>query len=754
MARRIRNAEFNGNLFVTSDNGVLKSTSAAAEMTLAGLPRCLDISVAVQAGGVLYTASGQVAGYRVVWGIRDANNNLIYGAPSNRAIFTSTGVNQDANVAIRIPPDITIGHLYQVYRTVIGTSTDPGDEQAQVYENNPTAGEIAAGILTYRDIVADVYRGDLLYTNTSQEGIENANERPPLARDLVLFRDHLGYVNYTDKQRLPVNMIGTSGLIAGTSTVTIGGVVYTAQAAETIASGFFQLFTAGTAAQNTDNTAKSLCRVINGYAANNLYYAYYMSTPDTVPGIIMIEERGIGGSAFVATANSTATGAAFSPPIPTSGTTFTSAADRRKNRIRWSKQSEVEAVPLYRDTIVGAQDDEIQRAIALTDSVMVIKDRSIWRITGSVFEDFVCTRLDDTTSCAGRDSYVKLNNTIFGLSNQGFIAVGENGVQLIGRPIENRIAADIADTDGFLSDATRNSLHVAGSCEAQRIYYCRVTDPSITSGNSYLTYVYNAITRSWTTWDMYPNCWATINDRIYFGRTGSLSYEFGVSKQRNYLDTGGFNNDHFDYQFQVTVLFVGATTVTISATDARISAGCKFKIASEQYLVTAVDGTGLILTLNRVTGITTGVIGLMMPIPVIIEWEPRTFGNPALLKQYGRVKIKCETQDAYSIGLQFFNELDTKYEPFAAEWNTAVPSAAQTLYVPTSGAPATVSSNDFGTTRGPVRPFNSIPHTVPPERAFGEHLTVRLTHSVAESRLSIKALNVETRDTGSTKGQQ
>ena len=211
--------------------------------------------------------------------------------------------------------------------------------------------------------------------------------------------------------------------------------------------------------------------------------------------------------------------------------------------------------------------------------------------------------------------------------------------------------------------------------------------------------------------------------------------------------------DFADYSFSVTINSIGANNqITIAASDARIVAGCKFYDGANQYVVTNVVTTTV--TLNTTTSLTTGAKTLLEPIPVIIEWEPRRAGNPATLKQYGRVKLKCETQDAYAIGMQFFTEADTKATPYAQDWNTAVISAPTTLYVPSSGAPATATANDFGATSGSVQPFNSIPHTVPPERAFGEHISVRVTHAVADSRFGIKALNIETRDTSTTRGQQ
>lgn len=767
MARRIRYAEMSGNLLITSAQGVLKSTSGepTAQLSLAGLPRCLDLGLALQAGGTpVLLANNTWVAYRVLWGLRDANNNLLYGAPSNRANIQNTaGGTRDVDVTIRIPSEITTSHFYQVYRTSISTtSADPGDEMSLVFENNPTTAELTAAVITYRDIVPDISRGDALYTNASQEGIENANDRPPLARDLCEFRGHMFYAYTTDHHRMTVSLIGTGGLTVGTSTLTIGGVVYTCQAAETITSGNFLKVTTGTAAQQIEGTAQSLCRVINGYAANTNYNAYYVSTPDTRPGEILVEERGFGGSAIVATANSSATGNSFSPPIPTSGTTYTSTADTRENGIRVSKPDEAEAVPTYRNLFVGSRNDKLQRILALRDSVVVIKDKTIWRITGNAFEEFVVTILDNTTSCAGRDSYAVLNNTVFGLSNQGFIAITDNGVQLVGRPEEHRVLALLSK-----AAAPNHDVYVGTGVEAQRIYICAVNDTASASASR--AYVFNAITRTWTTWLLNAFCIGFSGDRLVYGHDSTGG---SVLRQRDSLRDGDPQYRDFantSATFTISSIDTAASTATgvLSGANAQdftpfdtIPAGCKIYDGANQFLVTTgasgAAGASLVLTMHSVSGLTNGAKTIYAPIPVTVEWQPRTSGDPGVMKQYSDVVVRSETQNCYRATFDFFNNLDTKTNATDEDWasGTAL-NLPSTAYIARTGQPSS-TNHDFGvapTTNGIVA-NNVIETNVPKERAMGEHLSVRLSHSAAEARLGVKTMTIETRSSESTKGKQ
>src|SRR5690606_38690766 len=113
----------------------------------------------------------------------------------------------------------------------------------------------------------------------------------------------------------------SAATISAEETITIGGVTYTAKATENIANAELDLASVGSAAQNIRDTALSLVRVINRHASSTVY-AYYLSGPDDLPGKMLLEERGIGGSAFSLTSNAAA--ATWSPPLPSSGTSESS----------------------------------------------------------------------------------------------------------------------------------------------------------------------------------------------------------------------------------------------------------------------------------------------------------------------------------------------------------------------------------------------------------------------------------------------
>jgi hypothetical protein len=89
--RKIRSAELNANMYVTSADGIRKFTDPTLDHTSAGVPRGLNARLALVDSPGFLPYDSQVA-YRIVWGIRDGNNNLILGAPSERTIITNSGL--------------------------------------------------------------------------------------------------------------------------------------------------------------------------------------------------------------------------------------------------------------------------------------------------------------------------------------------------------------------------------------------------------------------------------------------------------------------------------------------------------------------------------------------------------------------------------------------------------------------------------------------------------------------------------------
>lgn len=92
---RIKSIVTNGNLYLTTAAGIQKISAASASqfssasgfITPAGAPKALNLqaSLNVQLGEQTeWFTEDSVVAYRVLWGQRDANNNLILGTPSER----------------------------------------------------------------------------------------------------------------------------------------------------------------------------------------------------------------------------------------------------------------------------------------------------------------------------------------------------------------------------------------------------------------------------------------------------------------------------------------------------------------------------------------------------------------------------------------------------------------------------------------------------------------------------------------------
>lgn len=169
---------------------------------------------------------------------------------SNFNITTATNVKLTINIPEAIKTNIEnngLDYFFQVYRTqnviatgetVLGQDITPDEEMRLVYEAFPTAQELDP--LNLQIVFIDTYPDDLrgfnsnLYTNpASGEGLSQANEPPPIAKDINVFKDYVFYANTKTKHRLnPINLLGTSNIQDGDKIIisdgtTIGTTEYT-----------------------------------------------------------------------------------------------------------------------------------------------------------------------------------------------------------------------------------------------------------------------------------------------------------------------------------------------------------------------------------------------------------------------------------------------------------------------------------------------------------------------------------------------
>lgn len=145
------------------------------------------------------------------------------------AYFTtlSSTVSADVTLTITVPQGVIsagVGEYFlQVYRSTIdqatGTTvlseTAPNDEMKLVYEAFPTQAELNAGYMVVTDNTPDSLAGAFLYTNeNSGEGILQANETPPYALDMNIYKNVTFYANTRLKHSLTMTLVGLSKMIS------------------------------------------------------------------------------------------------------------------------------------------------------------------------------------------------------------------------------------------------------------------------------------------------------------------------------------------------------------------------------------------------------------------------------------------------------------------------------------------------------------------------------------------------------------
>ncbi|MAY37038.1 MAG: hypothetical protein CMN84_13160 [Spongiibacteraceae bacterium] len=714
--QKIRSAQLLKNFYFTSSVGMKKADSLAADsITSMGVVKALGGTASITGSSGFLSQDQQVA-YRIIWGIEDANKNLILGAPSERIIGTnpnSTGATRDISLVFNIPSGITTSHFYQVYRSGPsgGESIEPSDELQLVLEAYSPA---TSGTVTVTDNVDDTLRGATLYTSPSQEGIAQANEVPPLAKDVTLFKNHLFFGNTISKHRLYFTVVGVGGssldyfsvtgdpqmsgttitnlsstagiavgqMVEGTgvpagslitvvdsTTITIDGTVTTGGTgvALTIRDRISFSGTDYFANATEDASSQYFKADSSGTVAENIDKTArsLVSVVNTYTGNTSVYAYYLSGYTDLpgkilieertlggSTFYGTSSkGAALSPVWSVSGTGDPSINDISPNRVYISKTSKPEAVPLLNFIDVGSSDQDILRIIPVRDSLFIFKEDGIYRISGETVANFSASIFDGTTRLLSKESAVPFSNSVYCFTNQGIVSVGSGGVVIVSRPIENDVLKLTSPNYTNFADV---SFGIAYETDRKYIF-CTIDGVTDTVADK--AFCYNVLTQTWTTWAFNGRTCGIVNpvdDKLYLG-SGDSSKKYIYQERKNF--------DIFDFaEEEFTVNIVSSSEKEIVLTSvASVSLGDSISQTSGSAIrkskITAIDSDTETLTVNDVVGWSAGSATVYNPTSVEIKWVPIHGGNPGILKQFSEISMFFQTADFDTITLYFSTNL-------------------------------------------------------------------------------------------------
>ena len=329
---------------------------------------------------------------------------------------------------------------------------------------------------------------------------------------------------------------------ANNSTVGAGLVINVTQQGdgENAALNEVLLSAAASPAQQIDETARSLVNIINRNSLDTVY-AFYVSGESDLPGKILFEVKDIGVNDFSIIANSIATGASFNPSLPpvVGAALVVGEAETKPNRIYYAKLQQPEAVPLLNFIDVGPEDKAISRILALRESLFILKEDGVYRLTG-LGGNYAVDLFDESVKLLAPDTAVVLNNQIYCLSNQGMVSISDTGVSIISMPI----ASDVQHLSSANYNYKLTSFGV--SYETDRSYLLWMPG-NVNDTVATFAYRYHTQTNTFTTFKMAKTC-GLVNpgdDKLYLG-TNDTTY---IERERKLFK----RTDHADRDFELIV---------------------------------------------------------------------------------------------------------------------------------------------------------------------------------------------------------
>ncbi len=384
----------------------------------------------------------------------------------------------------------------------------------------------------------------------------------------------------------------------------------------------FAIDAGGTPAANIQTTAQNLVAVINQDPNNSLYFIQYTSGFSSLPGQMQIFAQNLSQAFFSVTSSRTT---CWTPALPTSGTSYSSANVTVQNGLFISQVAKPESVPPDFLLPVGSPNFPISRIIPVRTALIVVKpEEGVFQITGNTPQTLNVTTLDTTAFINGSETMAPLNNSGYFFTTQGVMLVNESGCQIMSRNVQGDILALAS-----YSYPNFSSLAFGLGYQSDNAYVLFLQEEP-TDTYSTLQYRYNWITQAWTNWNI--PCTAavvnTANDRLYLATPDG----FILQERKTFSSL-----DYADQTTAITINSIGTLTMTL-ASSLNVGVGDQISqtIGPATYtaFVTSNNTITNVIGVSSTTGFVTGAASDTASIDSTVTFMPTNCGYPAYVKKF------------------------------------------------------------------------------------------------------------------------
>lgn len=700
-AAKVRFLKTDAGVFVTAEDGVYR---AGTTLRAGLLPPAFFTAVPVATGPGVLPAESAIA-YRCVNIRIESNGRLRQSAPSGRFVLTTSGTPAAgrASIAVQIAlsADARVGDVIALYRSRDATPADgpglglPTDEMFLVGSVVLDSAAVTLGSI----VITDDKSADevpalesnqaplLLYTSPTAEGIAQSNDPPPVASDIELFQNHVFFAQpkreFLSFFVFPLNSFdngGTDNIVAG-DTITINGtstVVLTSANNPIPANGEFwnsadivndYTVVLGVSESMNEVLVSLIAAAINATSDQHGVYAQVAERASSLTrtsraGVYWpadprrrIVLRSITEAPFSVAFSSSVTGA--NAPFrdeqgDLDGRTLNSQTDFQQNGLAFSKQDQPDAVPLLNTFRVGA-DTPIVRIKRLVNSLMIFKRDGQFRVTGTDPSNFRVTEVDPTLQLVAPETLAELDGILYGLFDQGVMAISQSSKRLLSAPIDFDIRNAIREisTSEFTLNQTLFDYAVGGAYENDLKYFFGI--PPGPNEYPQSLFVYCLRTSAWSTWQTPATCVA--NDSLNRLIMGNPSAPW-INRQRRTYTLNDFADrsevisiDTVVSQTELEIRFTaGATRAFAPAEGDAIVSPDAFGNIAQGIVRSAVQTSATEWTVtvdtpvgNAPSGYTTGAAIIHKSIETRIELSPLYGGRLGAGKQFDQVALAFAT---------------------------------------------------------------------------------------------------------------